>query len=253
MEPFLPSFLGIGVQKGGTTSLAGLLRQHPLIHLPPKKELQYFTYHYDKPLSWYIDQWHEADSFRVRGEITPYYIFHPYAHQRIFDTLPRVKLIILLRDPVERALSQYFHAKRLGHEDLELEDALGSEDERLADSVLRLGTPGYRDIKHQENSYLSRSRYESQLPRWMSTFSASNLLILRSEFLFSQPSDAWGMILEFLGVANLAFPPCGLSRANAGRNEAACVQPLMRERIRSQLKRTYDYLEEIGLGWPHVC
>ena len=252
MDSLLPSFLGIGVQKGGTTSLAGLLRQHPLIHLPPRKELQYFTYHYNKPLSWYTSQWHDADSFRLRGEITPYYIFHPYAHRRILDTLPHVKLIILLRDPVERTLSQYFHAKRLGHEDLELEDALSCEEERLAESAFRLANPGYRDIKHQENSYLSRSRYENLLPQWISSFPLGNLLMLRSEFLFSQPSNAWSMILDFLGVANHVFPSCGLSRANAGSREAALVPPLTRERIRSQLRRTYDYLDEIGLGWPHL-
>jgi hypothetical protein len=76
--------------------------------------------------------------------------------------------------------------------------------------------------------------------------------MLRSEFLFSQPSDAWSMILDFLGVTNLVFPSCGLSRANAGSHEAALVQSLTRERIRSQLRRTYDYLDEIGLGWPHL-
>jgi hypothetical protein len=253
IELLLPSFLGIGVQKGGTTSLASLLRQHPLIHLPPKKELQYFTYHSNMPLSWYASQWSNADSYRVRGEITPYYIFHPYAHQRIRSTLPFVKLIILLRDPVERTLSQYFHAKRLGHESLDLQDALSSEDERLADSFSKLETPGYRDVKHQENSYLSRSRYECQLPRWMSSFPANNLLMLRSEFLFSQPSDAWEIILQFLGVANIAFPACGLGRVNAGRNEASSVSALLRDRIRMQLITTYDYLEEIGLGWPNPC
>jgi hypothetical protein len=249
MDTALPFFLGIGVQKGGTTTLNTLLRQHPLIHLPPKKELHYFSYNYDKPLSWYIGHWGVADTSKVRGEITPYYIFHPYAHKRILDNLPEVRLIILLRDPVRRTLSHYFHAKRLGFEALKLKDALMAENDRLAGASLRLAIPGSRDVYHQENSYLSRSRYECQLPRWISCFSPDSILILRSEYLFARPAEAWEKIQRFLSIPVIPLPSNGLARANAGKNEAAAVPLDISRQIRMRLSQTYDFLDEMGLGW----
>ena len=141
MQGRLPEFLGIGVQKGGTTTLQRLLEQHPQVHLPPSKELHYFSLHYGKGEAWYRQQFADAKADQHCGEITPYYLFHPEAPQRIKALLPDVTLLVLLRDPVERALSQVFHSKRLGLEPLPLQQALAAESERLAgaDDVLIYG------------------------------------------------------------------------------------------------------------------
>ena len=101
----LPDFLGVGVQKGGTTTLQKLLEQHPGAFLPAAKELHYFSLHYARGESWYRQQFAAASPGQRNGEITPYYLFHPEASKRIQSLLPQVRLVVLLRDPVQRTLS----------------------------------------------------------------------------------------------------------------------------------------------------
>jgi hypothetical protein len=109
-----PDFLVLGTQKGGTTTLHHLLRQHPDVFLPSVKEVHFFSLHYGKGAAWYGEHFRGAQPQQRCGEITPYYLFHPEAPGRIHQLLPKARLIILLRDPVERLLSQYFHSRRLG-------------------------------------------------------------------------------------------------------------------------------------------
>ena len=123
----LPDFLVLGTQKGGTTSLQQLLGHHPEVFLAAGKEVHYFSLHHDQPLSWYAAHYATAAAEQRCGDITPFYLFHPEIPGRIRALLPQVKLIALLRDPVERALSQVFHARRLGFEPLEPAEALAAE------------------------------------------------------------------------------------------------------------------------------
>ena len=124
--------------------------------------------------------------------------------------LPQARLIVLLRNPVERALSQFFHARRHGFEPLELEAALAAEPERLEGAGARLAAPGSSDYSHQKHSYVSRSRYELQLARYEALFPRRRLLVLRSEDLFGATSGAtkacWERIQAFLGLDPLPLP-----------------------------------------------
>ena len=208
-----PHFLGIGTQKGGTSTLYHLLKQHPDIYLPESKEQHYFTTRYDRGNAWYEAQFAEARPGQVRGEITPYYLFHPDTPQRIRHYRPSMLLIVLLRDPVERALSQYFHARRHWFETLELEEALAAEPARLASGD---------QFSHQKHSYVSRSRYMEQLSRYEKLFGKRQILVLRSEDLFSNPSSTWGKIQSFLGLQPKE-PQEALPRVNIGDGEAVRV------------------------------
>ncbi len=240
-EP-LPHFLVIGTQKGGTTSLHKLLSQHPNIFLPECKEVQYFTLHADKPISWYAKQFNSAKPGQLRGDISPYYMFHPEAPRRIKQLLPKVRLIALLRDPVERTLSQYFHARRHGFEELELEAALEAEPQRLAS-----GDP----YSLQKHSYLSRSSYLEQLDRYEALFPSKRLLVLKSEDLFSNTAVVWGEIQQFLKLPAIALPMV-LPKANAGRGEASELDPVVRIQLRAALATTASGVKqryEIDWGW----
>ena len=104
-----PHFLGVGTQKGGTTTLYRLLKKHRDIFLPENKEIHYFTKNYHLGDQWYINHFQESLPGKIRGEITPYYLFHEAVPSRIKLFRDNMKFIILLRDPVERTLSQYFH------------------------------------------------------------------------------------------------------------------------------------------------
>jgi len=242
----LPGFIGIGVQKGGTTTLDRILRHHPAVLMPQRKELQFFSHHYGQGLSWYARQWpaDETDP-RLRGEITPYYIFHPYAPQRLQALLPTIRLVILLRDPVERTLSHYFHSCRLGLETLDLEQALEAEAQRLEGAHATLADPERRHRGHQEHSYLSRSRYEQQLPIWRACFPADQILTLRSEDLFQRPEAVWARLQTFLNLPAAPFPAHAFGRIHAGRGEAGGVPAALRDRLRDGLEPTYAFLASL--------
>lgn len=238
-----PGFICIGVQKGGTTALHRLLSHHPGLAMPRKKELHYFSYNYDRGIEWYLSQW-PLDS-GLRGEITPYYIFHPYAPIRLKSLYPDIKLLILLRDPLERTLSQYFHSRRLGLEPLDIELALVSEEQRIRGADKYLANPGSRHQSHQEHSYLSRSRYELQLNVWQHLFPAEQILILRSESLFNEPQKVWDRLQTFLGLSTVSFPKHAFGRINAGQGEATTVSSELKKRIRLLLQDTYAFMESL--------
>ncbi|ABM76889.1 sulfotransferase family protein [Prochlorococcus marinus] len=248
----LPHFLGIGTQKGGTTSLYWLLRTHSEIFLPEPKELQYFTLNSEKSVNWYSSFFDESRPGQLRAEITPYYLFHPAAPKRILKLNPAMKMIVLLRDPVERALSQYFHAQRLGFEDLSPDEAFAAESNRLVNSSEIVMRPGGVHVSHQKHSYLNRSCYDKQIRRYYDFFSPSQFLIIRSEDFFAQPDDFQRQIECFLDLS--PFPPGTLlPRANEGEGKASTISNSLRERLRSQLEPTYSWLEnELGLIWPFI-
>ena len=152
----LPDFLGIGTQKGGTTSLHFLLGEDERIGLPQRKELHYFDQAQLRSKDYYASLFADLEEKEIIGEITPYYIFHPDAPRRIKEMIPDVKLIALLRDPVERTISQYFHAVRNGYEVFNLADAIMAEEQRLKEGS---------QYSHQKHSYIARSRHE-QLDRY---------------------------------------------------------------------------------------
>ena len=245
----LPAFLCLGTQKGGTTSLHRLLAQHPQVFLPACKEVHYFSLHDQQPLSWYAEHYAAAQPDQRCGDITPYYLFHPRAPQQIRRVLPEAKLIVLLRDPVERALSQVFHAQRHGFEPLELEAALAAEADRLIGAEERLREPGTTDYSHQKHTYVGRSRYEQQLSRYEALFPARQLLVLRSEDLFSSSEQSWERIQEFLGLDPLPLP-APLERANAGRGEAEALPEQVRDQLRHALASTAAAMQErYGINW----
>lgn len=247
MSSFGPDFLGIGVQKGGTTTLHALLDAHPDVALPAGKEVHYFSLHYRFGQAWYQDHFSHRTPGQICGEITPYYIFHPLAPERIHACCPQVRLLVLLRDPVERALSQLFHSQRLGFEPLQPHDAFRAEADRLEAANLAVAS-GERHLSHQEHSYVARSRYEVQLARYEALFAKEQILILRSEDLFGHGQRTWMQVQAFLGLKEIPLPP--LPRANAGRGEAALVSTELRHQLREQLQSTYVAMEKsYGICW----
>jgi hypothetical protein len=248
-DPAGPHFLCIGAQKSGTTSFYQILRQHEEIYLPENKEIHYFTKFYDQGSGWYREQFAEAPPGRLRGEITPYYLFHEAVPGRILAFRPGMMLIALVRDPVERTISQYFHSCRYGFETLALREALAAETERLAGSLELIHRPGAVHQGHQEFSYLARSRYEQQLQRYRNLFGPQRLLVLRSEDLFRSPAAVLRRLADFLAIG--AFPAhLELPWANPGEQEANGVDDDLRQEIRDRLAPTYAWMAQTyGITW----
>lgn len=246
----LPDFLCIGAQKAGTTTLHELLGRHPGVHLAERKEIHYFSLHFARPLGWYRERFTGARRRQRIGETTPYYLFHPLAPGWIAETLPDVRLIVLVRDPVERAISGYFHARRNGMEPLAIDEAFAAEDGRLSGAEAVLARPGDRHESHQWHGYASRSRYEVQLDRYLARFPRSRLLLVRSEDLFADPRGTWATVLGHLGLEPIPLPEANLRR-NAGDGEATGVSAELRARLRERLAPTYEAMRiRFGIEWP---
>jgi len=200
----LPATLIIGAQRSGTTSLFNYLVRHPDVLPPLGKEVHYFDLHYGRGLEWYRSCFPYRGQLRGRSitlDASPYYLAHPLAPERAAGLLPRVKLVALLRNPIDRALSHYQHEVRHGWETLSFEEAIEQEAERLAGEEERLRQdPDYYSFNHHRYSYAHRGLYLMQLQRWLEHFPRSQLLILQSEWLFRDPAAATAAVHEFLGL-----------------------------------------------------
>lgn len=202
----LPSFLIIGAQRCGTTSLFNYLIRHPLIAEPLIKEIHYFDINYHKGLKWYRAYFprNKGKINVITGESSPYYLFHPLVPERVHVTLPDVKLIVLLRNPVDRAYSHYFHEIKRGRENLSFVEAIEREKKRLEgekDRMLKDGT--YYSYNHHRYSYISRGIYVEQLGRWMNYFRREQFLLLRSEEFYEDPLVIVNRVFEFMGLEYL--------------------------------------------------
>lgn len=207
----LPDFIIIGAQRSGSTSLYKYLIQHPGILPGSMKEVHFFDANYHKGVSWYRSFFPLAatmqnmadsrDGLVLTGEATPYYLFYPHAPQRIHETLPKIKLIAILRNPVERAYSHYQHEVQLGIEQFSFSEAIEREQSEMpAETKKILEDEKYRSFNHQNYSYLSRGRYIEQIELWRQHFPMEDLLVLKSEDLFTNPGGVLQLASDFLGV-----------------------------------------------------
>jgi Sulfotransferase domain len=199
-----PAALIIGAQRSGTTSLFNYLIQHPNVLAPLGKEIHYFDLHYARGIRWYRGCFPYARRLRngnLSIDASPYYLPHPLAPARAARLLPDVKLIALLRNPVDRALSHYQHEVRRRRETLSFPDAVAIEAERLEGEEERLrNDPAYYSYNHHRFSYVRRGLYLDQLRRWLEHFPRSQLLVLESEWLFRDPAEATAAVHRFLGL-----------------------------------------------------
>ena len=222
----LPNFLIIGAQKAGTTSLFHYICQHPQVFTNNIKEIHFFDRHYQLSANWYRSHFPLAGRLRpgsCMGEATPYYLCHPHAPGRIAALLPKVKLIAVLRNPVERAISHYFHEKKKGREHLSILEAMQQEEERCAGEWQRmLKNEAYCSQTHQSFSYKQRGMYLEQLQRYWKFFSKEQLLVLESSQLFSEPQTVLKQVFTFLEIdSSVVIQDVAVKNANPSKSTAS--------------------------------
>lgn len=202
----LPDFVILGTQRGGTTSLYNWLVSHPDVTPAFKKEPHYFDGNYHRGARWYRAHFPIGRRGRMTGESSPFLLFHPLAPERAARDLPsRTRFLVLLRDPTERAISQYWLWRKQGNwEEETLERAIELEQERLAPMEERFRN-GERSHPHVAHSYLARGEYAEQLQRWFDAVGRERILVVESEQLFSDP-EAARQILNWLGLPPTAQP-----------------------------------------------
>lgn len=258
----LPDALIIGAQRSGTTSLHEYATRHPGVWSARlTKEVHFFDLHWDEATGWYR-RYFPATSTRLRFrrrhgydltaiDASPYYLFHPDVPRRAAEVCPDVRLIALLRNPIDRALSQYKLEVKLGFEDAPtFEDALEREATRLDGEEDRLLEDEHRlSLAHQHHSYVTRGHYMTQLERWLRLFPRERLLILISEEIFSDPHPETRRLHRFLGVPEREvgkLPKLMPSRNN--QEVSLRTRALLRAEFRESNQQLYSLLGR-DLGW----
>ncbi len=191
-------FLVIGAQKSGTSSFYQYLTSNLMIHGGQYKEIHFFDLFHDKGKNWY-HQHFNFEKNSLFGECTPFYLMHPLAPARAQFYNPKLKMMAILRNPVERAWSHYLMNVEAGRENLDFETALDKEQERLA-STENFNDPNSNFLHF---SYASRGLYANQLNRWTEYFREDQLLLFNYEDFFKNPWLEIQRAYQFLGVAPL--------------------------------------------------
>ena len=206
----LPDFLLVGAQRCGTTSLFRALLTHPnVMRANYLKGVNYFDVAHDKGLGWYRAHFPltaRAARRAVPGqpraqvfEASGYYMFHPHAPARIAAELPGVKVVAMVRDPVERAFSAYKHERARGFETETLERALALEDERVVPELARMqADPTYQSRAYRHQAYRRRGHYADQLQTFVDLLGADRVHVVQSELFFERPEQEYGSLLDFL-------------------------------------------------------
>lgn len=248
-----PDFMIIGVQKGGTTFLYDLLVQHPDVRPARTKEIGFFDRFRGRGLGWYRANFPARGRSErwITGEATPDYIFTRGVAERIHAVRPAgTKFIVLLRDPTRRAISHYFHARRLGSERLGIEEAFAAEERRVGvDGTVRVMHPLSALTSAHCYSYVSRGFYAAQLRTWFDLFGRENFYVETSERLFAQPLDVVREVYGFLGLTD--FRPTAIAPRNRGDYGLAVPEALTASMDRTFAAPTRELEELLGrsLHW----
>jgi hypothetical protein len=226
-ESSTPNFLYVGTSKAGSTWLFNTLAIHPQVYLASSKGLYFFDEHYGNGVGWYLDQFGGAAGQPAVGEISHSYLSSPHAAQRIAELNPDMRLLVCLREPVDRAFSDYLDLVKNGQFDGPFEAAL--------DRFPRL---------------VGRGRYATHLERYLDVFPADHILVQLFDDLRAGPQAYADTVFEFLGVSRLELPgsalksrqPAGTARsralAAAAKKASALAKRVGMTRLRSRVKRS---------------
>jgi hypothetical protein len=253
-----PDFIVLGTQKGGTTSLYRYLTQHPDIYAATRKEIGYFNNRDEHDLAWYRTHF-PTQFFRAyvrhlerrpfqTGEADPAYILDPHALGEIRRLTPAVKLILLLRDPVQRAWSHYRHSLRLGVEPLDFAAALEAEEERIDEQWSRMMQgQAYYGLQIYHYAYKRTGHYAEQLDALFKLFDRRQVLIMKSEDLFADPRSAVIRVVRFLDL-----PPFTLNHVKAyNKGKHHPLNPDLQHRLTTYFRPHNRRLAALGtdLTW----
>lgn len=249
----IPNFFVVGTQRGGTTSLFIYLLRHELVHGPRRaKGVHYFDTNFAQNVRWYrsnfpresaIEQQRVASGAEPAvGEGAPYYLFSPVIPARIHAVAPDARIITVLREPLDRAISHHNHEVKRGFETLSMEDAFEAEPARLEGEVERIeADPTYVSKAHIHHGYLSRGQYAEQLERYFDLFGRERVLVLDSAALKSDPEATVRVATDFLGLP----PMAGIDYPLYNKRDHDPISPEVRARFGASFDASNARLREI--------
>jgi tetratricopeptide (TPR) repeat protein len=241
-----PDFIIAGAAKCGTSSIYYYLSRHPQVLLSHKKELDFYWQNFERGLDWYLAHFPtitDRPDF-LTGEATPNYLRFPEVAQRIKDTFPQTKIILLLRNPIDRAISWHYHKLNTGLTKASLATAIAKEMAQLATiTAEEITNTGFTTPDN-----IMSSLYIYKLKSWIEILGREQFLILKSEDFYQHPQENMEQVFKFLNL-----PSCPLDyypKVNAGSYEE--VEPKLRETLAAYFAPYNRQLEEyLGMhfGW----
>lgn len=231
----LPDFISVGAMKSGSTSLYQWITDQPGVVAARRREIHFFDTNYERGLPWYRSHFPLSASMKghtsrrlITGEGTPYYLFDPRVPSRVRATVPNVKLVAVVRNPVERAHSHYAHEIAKGREHLTFSAALDAEPDRLLGEEERMvNDERYHSESHRHCSYMARGCYAVQLARWLQVFPREQLMVVCAEELFDKPRLALESLARFLDLTE--YDTQSFPRRNSREYDA--LEPPVRARL----------------------
>jgi hypothetical protein len=187
----MPDYAIVGAMKSGTSSMRAALALHPESFCA--RETHFFCENFERGTDWYVGLFAEAGAARRVGEKTADYLYHPDALNRMAGMIPDAQIIVMLRDPVDRAYSNYWHERRFRRETLSFRDAVEAEPERLARGERHFG-------------YLDMSRYLPQLEHLCSLYPRESVQVIIFEDFSESPADSFAATCRFLGIDDTVTP-----------------------------------------------
>ena len=230
----LPDFIIAGAPRSGTTWLYMLAQRHPQLAMadPMMPEPKFFLVDelWQRGLDYYSSNWFDSlPDGRILGEKSANYLESPVVAERMYRTLPRVKLIFLLRNPVDRAYSNYLWSRQNGLETETFERALALEEQRERNLPLQLRYA-------RPHAYFSRGLYAQHLARFFDRFPREQILVLRHEDLASCVEIVAAAFHRFLGVVDMPATALSLGRINEA---ATAVSEPVGRALRRRLAQSY--------------
>ena len=255
----LPHFIIVGAAKAGTTSLHWYLSKHPQVIPAVKKELHFFDIEFHRGIPWYRSNFSTTIGIQIRnatkgirhlsGEASPYYMFHPHAPRRMAEVVPDARLIVLLRDPVERAYSHYNHVVKGGAETLPFEEAIKKEQERLDGELKKMiADESYRSPNHRRFSYVSRGYYVDQLKELNKFFPRKQIMVIKSEDLFRRTQETYDRVLEFLELEPWTLKSTKTRKKGSYSPGPFPLEKELRAHFQPYNKQLNEYLG-VDFGW----
>ncbi|MDB9315585.1 sulfotransferase domain-containing protein [Spirulina sp. CS-785/01] len=259
-----PDFLVIGLFKCGTTSFYSYLIQHPQILPAVTKEIRYFSSDFINDLEYYLSHFPAISKNNyLTGEATPNYFTFPNVAQQIKDWFPNIKLILLLRKPIKRAISGFYWGNQFSyrylnkslnsihHLDLNLVQERITEIKEIRKlsfhqpwlSLLAEQSKQNSNINHEIAFHIASSLYIDYLPEWFKVFPKEQLLILKSEDLFTDPEKTMKQAYHFLGLPDHPLT----EYRNANRNPYPPISPSLYQQL-ADFFRPYNQALEDYLG-----
>jgi hypothetical protein len=246
MDPLKPNFLIVGAAKAGTSSLWHWLRQHPQVFMPRDKEPGYFVHGYGvNNLEKYLSLFAAGQGKPCIGEATAAYLAAPESAPWIHDTLGKIKIIIILRNPIERAYSLYCWMVMEGYERIEtFEEALGQESSRMASRQFQQNCPAY----FADYFYFNTGLYNGQVEHYINIFGADSVKIYLFDELKANPEVLYTNVCDFLEISSLNKP--AFVRQNTSLSPKSIP---LQYRLRALRRQTEKRLGRFGKPAYYLC